>query len=80
MNPTLDAAIEKMLVIEDLAKRRVALENLMQSVMRELVWIPLYTDEEMWAVDRAFVWRPRSDYWLQLADVSAAMAGAPSSH
>ncbi len=80
VNPTLDAAIEKMLVIEDLVKRRVALEKLMESVMRELVWIPLYTDEEMWAVDRAFVWRPGSDYWLRLADVSAAVAGSTSSH
>jgi hypothetical protein len=52
----------------------VALEELMASVMQELIWIPLYTDEEVWAVDRGFVWRPGSDYWLHLADVSAAVA------
>jgi len=69
-----------MLVIEDLAKRRVALEDLMESVMRDLVWIPLYTDEEVWAVDRGFVWRPGSDYWLHLADVSAAVAGGAPRH
>jgi len=80
VNPALDAAIEKMLVIEDLAKRRVALEDLMESVMRDLVWIPLYTDEEVWAVDRGFVWRPGSDYWLHLADVSAAVAGGAPRH
>ncbi len=45
LNPALDVAIEKMLVIEDLSRRRVALEGLMAQVMRELVWIPLYTDE-----------------------------------
>ncbi len=71
-NPVLDRATEKTLVLEDLPSRRRALEELMAQVMRELVWIPLYTDEEVWAVDRAFNWSPGSDYWLHLADVAPA--------
>jgi peptide/nickel transport system substrate-binding protein len=69
-NPVLDGAIEKALVLEDLPSRRRALEDLMRQVMEELVWIPLYTDEEVWAVDKGFTWRPGSDYWLHLSDVT----------
>ncbi len=66
----LDAAIEEALLVEDLPRRRVALAGLMQRVMHELVWVPLYTDGELWAVRRSFAWKPRSDYWLQLAEVA----------
>jgi peptide/nickel transport system substrate-binding protein len=71
-NPGLDRAIESAVAVEDLSKRRVALSDLMRRVMDELLWVPLYTDDEVWAVGRTFVWTPRSDYWLQLADVAPA--------
>ncbi len=71
---SLDAAIEEALLVEDLPRRRVALAGLMQRIMTELAWIPLYTDGEVWAVRRSFEWKPRSDYWLQLAEVAPAGA------
>jgi peptide/nickel transport system substrate-binding protein len=77
VNPVFDSAIEATLVLEDLPARRRALEDLMRMAMDELVWIPVYTDEEVWAVDRAFVWRPGSDYWLHLSDVTPAGEDAP---
>lgn len=68
-DPTLDVAIEEALTLEDLPRRRAALADLMRRVMGEMVWIPLYTDEDVWVVRRPFAWQPRSDYWLQLAEV-----------
>jgi peptide/nickel transport system substrate-binding protein len=76
-NAELDRATEKMLVLEDLPSRRRALEDLMSQVMGELVWIPLYSDDEVWAVERGFTWHPGSDYWLHLSDVAPAAASPP---
>lgn len=71
---TLDVAIEEALVVEDLPRRRAALAGLMRRVMTELAWIPLFSDEEVWAVRLPFAWHPRSDYWLQLAEVAPLSA------
>jgi peptide/nickel transport system substrate-binding protein len=68
-NRTLDRMIDEALELESPPARRSALEKLMVLAMRELPWIPLYTDEEVWAIDRAFVWEPRVDHWLHVADV-----------
>ncbi len=70
----LDESIEEALAVDDLPRRRAALAGLMRQVMAELVWIPLYTDEEVWAVRRPFKWQPRSEYWLQLAEVAPVSA------
>jgi hypothetical protein len=40
--------------------------------MQALPWIPLYTDEEVWAIDRAFVWEPRVDHWVHVTDIRKA--------
>jgi ABC-type oligopeptide transport system substrate-binding subunit len=71
----LDAAIAEALPLENLPRRRTALARIMRRLMHELVWIPLYTDAEVWAVRRSFAWRPRSDYWLRFAEVAPAGAG-----
>lgn len=70
-----DAAIERTLALEDLQRRRIALGDLMQRIMNEAIWVPLYNDDEVWAVRRSFEWRPRSNYWLQLAEVAPAAVG-----
>jgi hypothetical protein len=42
----------------------------MRQAMRERPWIPLYTEGEVWAIDRNYRWEPRVDFWLHLADVT----------
>lgn len=74
-DPAMDRAIETALALEDLQRRRVALADLMARIMHEAIWVPLYTDDEVWAVRRSFVWRPRSDFWLRLAEVAPSPAG-----
>jgi peptide/nickel transport system substrate-binding protein len=68
----LDRAIEEALELEAPKARRAALEKLMALAMQALPWIPLYTDEEVWAVDRAFVWEPRVDHWVHVTDIRKA--------
>lgn len=46
------------------------LPRLMRSVMDELYWVPLYTDREGYALDRAFSWRPR--YSVRIAEIEPA--------
>ena len=49
----------KMLKVED---RRRALQDVMSLIMEDLPWIPLYVDQEVYALDRAFQWQlPYSD-------------------
>jgi peptide/nickel transport system substrate-binding protein len=71
-NRGLDRAIEDALELEAPKARRAALEKLMGLAMQALPWIPLYTDEEVWAVDRAFVWEPRVDHWVHVAHIRKA--------
>jgi len=71
-DPGMDRAIEAALAIEDLPRRRIALAGLMRRIMDEAVWVPLFNDDERWVVRRSFVWRPRANYWLQLAEVAPA--------
>lgn len=68
----MDRAIDETLEIEAPPARRAALENLMVLAMQALPWIPLYTDEEVWAIDRAFAWEPRVDHWVHVADIRRA--------
>jgi peptide/nickel transport system substrate-binding protein len=68
----LDRAIEEALELEAPPERRAALEGLMAMAMQALPWIPLYTDEEVWVIDRAFAWEPRVDHWLHIADIHEA--------
>jgi peptide/nickel transport system substrate-binding protein len=72
---SLDAEIDAALSLENLPRRRAALAGVMRRVMKELPWVPLYTDAEVWALRRSFVWKPSSDYWLQFAEVVPAPGG-----
>jgi peptide/nickel transport system substrate-binding protein len=71
-DPEFDRAIEAALLVENLTTRREALAGLMRQAMQELLWVPLFTDEEVWAVSRSFIWRPRGEFWLFAADLSPA--------
>lgn len=68
-NPALDGDIERAIELDRPAERQLALQALMRRAMTELPWVPLFADEEVWAVERGFVWSPRVDYWLHVADI-----------
>jgi peptide/nickel transport system substrate-binding protein len=69
-SPEVDRAIEESAAIESIYERRVALEQIMQMLMDELVWVPLYVDQDVYAIDRAFSWQPRSDSFVLAAEIT----------
>lgn len=71
-NPGLDRAIEASAAIETSADRRKALDRLMQTVAEERVVLPLYAAQDGHALERSFLWRPRSDGYIRAAEVEIA--------
>lgn len=69
VNATLDRAIEESAEVENADERRLALQRLMRSLMNELVWIPLYSDQDVYGVDESLSFRPRADSYIRLADI-----------
>jgi len=65
----LDAAIEAALELETPLDRGAALQALMAEVMRELPWVPLYSDEEVWGLQEEYAWHPGGSFWLHLQDI-----------
>jgi|PersoiStandDraft_1058852.scaffolds.fasta_scaffold12627_3 hypothetical protein len=41
----------------------------MTSVMDDLVWIPLYLDENVYGVERSVRWIPRADSYILAAEI-----------
>jgi hypothetical protein len=56
-----DQSIEKSMEILKVEDRRRELEKVMATIMEDLPWIPLYIDQEVYAIDKAFSWQPRND-------------------
>jgi peptide/nickel transport system substrate-binding protein len=69
-SPEVDRAIEESAAVESLFERRAALERIMQMLMDELVWVPLYVDQDVYGIDRGFSWQPRSDSFVLAAEIS----------
>lgn len=68
-NTDMDRAIESIAEIEDVDRRRRAIQALMKVLMDGLVWIPLYHDQDVYAIDRTLAWRPRADSYIRAADI-----------
>ncbi len=60
-NLEIDRAIDESSKILKLDDRREALEKIMSTLMEDLPWIPLYIDQDVYALDKTFVWKPRHD-------------------
>jgi len=69
-DPELDRAIERSAAIEQSGDRRNALQAIMKEVMERLVLIPLYNDQDVWAVDKSLSWSPRSDSYVLAAEIA----------
>jgi peptide/nickel transport system substrate-binding protein len=60
-NPAIDSGISASAQLLKLDDRREALEEMMSTLMEDLPWIPLYIDQDVYALDHRFVWSPRHD-------------------
>lgn len=60
-NPALDQKIEAAAKVPSLVDRRDALQHLIAEIMKELVWVPLYNDQDVFAIRKPYVWKPRND-------------------
>lgn len=69
-DPEIDGAIEESARIQTVDQRRNLLQRIMGMLMDRLVWIPLYVDEDVYAIDRNLSWEPRSDSFVLAAEVS----------
>ncbi len=70
-SPELDLLIEESARIMETEPRQRALQGLLARVMENLVWVPLYIDEDVYVLDRRLKWRPRKDSYVLAAEVAS---------
>lgn len=63
-NPELDRMIEQSATILETEKRRRVLQDIMLRLTTDLPWVPLYIDQDVYALDKSFSWRPRPDSYI----------------
>jgi len=68
-DPRIDREIEESASIQGVARRREALLAISDQILDARVWIPLYIDEDVYAMDRRFSWRPRNDSMVLAAEI-----------
>ena len=69
-NPDVDRAIEASAEMQGINARRDALQKVEKTIMDDLVWIPLYVDDDDYAVDRRLAWQPRNDGLILAAEIA----------
>jgi peptide/nickel transport system substrate-binding protein len=67
---SLDAAIEAVGRIEDSGVRRDAIQKILERTMNDVLVVPLYNDQDVYALSRSYTWEPRSDSHIRAAEVS----------
>ena len=68
-NPDVDKAIEASAEMQGINARRDALQKVERTLMDDLVWIPLYVDDDDYAVDRRISWQPRNDGLILASEI-----------
>jgi peptide/nickel transport system substrate-binding protein len=68
-NPRMDAAIRKSEEVEDVEDRRQAVQRMIRQVSDERIMLPLYLDQDVYGIERAYSWQPRNDSYIRLAEV-----------
>lgn len=69
-NAVIDRAIERSAATDVVDKRRDTLQEVMAAVMEDLVWIPLYNDQDVYAIDSSLAWEPRADSFIHASDIA----------
>ena len=68
-NPEVDRAIETSASLLKVEDRRAVLQQIMTILMKDLPWIPLYIDQDVYALSTAFSWQPRHDSYVLASEV-----------
>ncbi len=63
-NEMVDRQIEDSAEILKVDDRREALQSIMSTLMTDLPWIPLYIDQDVYALEDSFSWQPRHDSFV----------------
>lgn len=71
-NPDIDNSIEQSAAIMKEEERRNVLEGIMEKLMTDLPWIPLFIDQEVYGVDKKISWQPRHDALILAAEIKMA--------
>jgi len=71
-NSEVDQAIEESSRIPDIDKRRNLVQSIMSKVMDDIAWIPLYIDQDVYAIHKAYSWKPRNDSFILAAEIKPA--------
>jgi len=69
-SPQVDSEIEASAEKQSVNARRDALQQIEDRLMSDLVWIPLFVDQDDYAVDRRFAWQPRNDGIILASEIS----------
>jgi peptide/nickel transport system substrate-binding protein len=73
-----DRAIEESVLIASPGPRRHAIEAIMNRLMEDLPWAPLYVDEDVFAFSSELAWSPRRDGFVLGAEIGLRPEGAAS--
>ena len=68
-NKELDAAIIESSQIQGLDRRKIRLQEIMEFLTNEYVWIPLYGDQDVYIYDSSFSWQPRMDSLIKVWEI-----------
>jgi peptide/nickel transport system substrate-binding protein len=71
-DPDLDLGIEAAALVASEAERLLMLQQLVNRFTRSRAWIPLYVDQDGYAMDRRLSWKPRADSYIRFAEISPA--------
>ncbi len=69
-NAELDRLIEESAGIDDVGERRNTLWRIMQILVQDLPWIPLYVDQDVYALAPGVAWEPRNDSFVLAAEIA----------
>ena len=71
-NADLDRAIETSSSTDEVDKRQRMLQEIMATTVRDLVLLPLYSDQDAYAIENALQWRLRNDRHIKVAEIALA--------
>ncbi|KAA0256528.1 MAG: hypothetical protein EDX89_00045 [Acidobacteria bacterium] len=69
-NPELDREIELSSRTLDMRERREMLLRLQRRLMEELVFVPVYFDEDVYLLDAGLSWQPRADSYVLAQEIA----------
>lgn len=70
--PEIDALVEASAGQSDPEERRQTLQQIVSRVMDDLPWLPLYVDDDVYAVHEGLDWHPRYDGYVLAQEIQKA--------